>query len=153
MKQLTFLLLLFCLVSCVENEPMLLDEYKSSSEYIIRERPADNPWIPYIPKSTSIETRTGRGALALRDFLGYSLNPQITPIENTLNLGYPVIDKDKLSKSHSSYFTYWKNASHKTMYILTRILMIIYQKRNLLIKLHMGVSLSFWEYIWVINIQ
>ena len=114
MKQLTFLLLLFCLVSCVENEPMLLDEYKSSSEYIIRERPADNPWIPYIPKSTSIETRTRRGALALRHFLGYSLNPQITPIENTLNLGYPVIDKDKLSKSHSSYFTYWKNASHKT---------------------------------------
>ncbi len=114
MKQLTFLLLLSCLVSCVENEPMLLDEYKASSEYIIRERPADNPWIPYIPKSTSIETRAGRGALALRNFLGYSLNPQRTPIENTLNLGYPVINKDKLSKSHSSYFTYWKNASHET---------------------------------------
>lgn len=110
---LTYTLLLVCMMSCSDDEPTF-KEVRISNVAVLRERPSENPWIPYMGQPRNLQTRSGRGTLAVSDFLGYSLNPERTPIENTLNLGFPVVDKKRLSKNHGSYFTYWKNASHET---------------------------------------
>ena len=99
--------------SCTEDETL----YNASSSpllkdgEIIRERPKDNPWIPYI-HPTSINTRSAKIlSLSSSDFLGYSFRCDEAPLENTSNLGYRVIDISKLSKAYPQNVKGWKNLS------------------------------------------
>ncbi len=88
--------------SCSEDETLYnaSDSQILKDGEIIRERPKDNPWIPYI-HPTSLNTRSSKiTSLSSSDFLGYSFRCDEAPLENTSNLGYRVIDISKLSKAY-----------------------------------------------------
>ena len=102
--------------SCSEDETLYnaYDSQIMKDGEIIRERPKDNPWIPYI-HPTSLNTRSSKIlSLSSSDFLGYSFRCDEAPLENTSNLGYRVIDISKLSKAYPQNVKGWKNLSQTT---------------------------------------
>lgn len=102
--------------SCSEDETLYnaSDSQILKDGEIIRERPKDNPWIPYI-HPTSLNTRSSKiTSLSSSDFLGYSFRCDEAPLENTSNLGYRVIDISKLSKAYPQNVKGWKNLSQTT---------------------------------------
>lgn len=99
--------------SCSEDETLYnaYDSQIMKDGELIRERPKDNPWIPYI-HPTSLNTRSAKIiSLSSSDFLGYSFRCDEAPLENTSNLGYRVIDISKLSKAYPQNVKGWKNLS------------------------------------------
>lgn len=115
MKQYVIILLSLVAIfsSCSEDETLYnaSDSQILKDGEIIRERPKDNPWIPYI-HPTSLNTRSAKIiSLSSSDFLGYSFRCDEAPLENTSNLGYRVIDISKLSKAYPQNVKGWKNLS------------------------------------------
>lgn len=76
MKQYVIMLLSLVAIfsSCSEDETLYnaYDSQIMKDGELIRERPKDNPWIPYI-HPTSLNTRAAKiTSLSSSDFLGYS---------------------------------------------------------------------------------
>lgn len=115
MKQYVIMLLSLVAIfsSCSEDETLYnaYDSQIMKDGELIRERPKDNPWIPYI-HPTSLNTRSAKiTSLSSSDFLGYSFRCDEAPLENTSNLGCRVIDISKLSKAYPQNVKGWKNLS------------------------------------------
>lgn len=49
-------------------------------------------------------------------FLGYSFKNEVYPIEDSKNLGYQVINLNKLSQDCPNYLTAWKTNSGEAFY-------------------------------------
>ena len=115
MKKNFFLIsILSCLISCTETcDDVDIDIVSTKTEEtVVKERDPNYPWIPSDYKSIFTTTRNvveNELTLSHRQLLGYSLKNDVYPLEDTRNLGYKVIDIDKLYRDNPNYFTVWKN--------------------------------------------
>lgn len=97
------------LSSCSHDEDILLDDNSlPKNGYLIRERPADNPWKPYVYEGPSKSRSQRMITISTKDCLGYSFKQDVAPIENMSNLGYKVIDIEKFAKAYPDKVRTWK---------------------------------------------
>lgn len=114
-KVIPLLCVLLSFFSCNDNNFDEQDLVTVSSEKsrVLKERDPNIPWVPTEYKSkTILKTKTepsGRISMSYRDYLGCSYKSNIYPFEDTRNLGFPVIDINKLSNDYPSYVLSWKN--------------------------------------------
>lgn len=115
MKNVFFIIFVIInLISCSDTSDNIsdLDSLPEKEVVILKERDPNYPWIPSDYKSffSSQQYQSiNVPGMTNRQFLGYSLKDDIYPLEDTRNLGYRVIDTDKLYADIPSYFTVWKN--------------------------------------------
>ncbi|MFV0506485.1 MAG: hypothetical protein ACK5L5_07230 [Bacteroidales bacterium] len=113
-----YLLSILCLISCKqENENWSSNTDLNNEIVILKER--ETPWIPsdFKSKLKSAQLSTkGYAGLAHRNFLGYSLKNDVYPLEDTRNLGYQVIDLEKLYEDYPNYVRSWKNNTGEATY-------------------------------------
>lgn len=93
----------FIFTSCEKDKDNLTPSQEK--HIVIKERDPNYPWTPWQRPVLSRATPT---VIGLKDCVGRSLKCNVFPIENMENLGYPVIDMDKLTKDYPSYFTSWR---------------------------------------------
>ena len=100
-----FFVLSFCLtfIGC-DNESVYsyreVDAYKT----ILKVRDSDYPWQPYKSKrGTLSKSVNSRLTLTFNDYLGRSYKETEYPFESAQNVGFPVIDIEKLSRDYPSY--------------------------------------------------
>lgn len=114
MKKFYFFIFLFvATVSCTDiSDDINVDTMSKNEVIVLKERDPNCPWIPSdyqsIFTATRSETRNYSG-MSHRQFLGYSFKDDIYPLEDTRNLGYQVIDINKLYKDNPTYLSAWKN--------------------------------------------
>lgn len=74
-------------------------------------------WIEYESnKNTLRSTPFGYAGIPDRNLLGFSLKDNVYPIEDTRNLGNPVIDLGKFAKENPSMVRAWKNNTGAAAY-------------------------------------
>ena len=108
-----FIFLFVSIVSCTDiSDDMNIEVMSESKAIVLKERNPNYPWIPSDYKSVLTATRgvtKDYASTSHRRFLGYSFKDDIYPLEDTRNLGYEVIDIDKLYKDNPKYLDAWKN--------------------------------------------
>lgn len=114
MRHLIYLTLFLCLVACTNNDELSDLELSKLDGVVLRERPADNVWKPFVYNENEDLTRSSFvQPLSMKDYLGYSFRNDIIPFQDTRNLGYRVIDVPNFSKDYPNYFLSWQNRSHE----------------------------------------
>ncbi len=110
MKKYLIPFLFLCLLSCTQ-EDIFDGQNQSNNMIVLRERPTENPWIPYRhdSNSRSLTRAQERTSLGMRDFLGCSFQFNYSPIVDTRNLGCRIINVNALAKNYPSYLSYWQN--------------------------------------------
>lgn len=108
-----FIFLIVSIVSCTDiSDDISVGDMSKNEVIVLKKRDPNYPWVPSDYKSIGTKTRNvtkDYPGLAHRRFLGYSLKNDVYPLEDTRNLGYQVIDIDKLYKDYPKYLDAWKN--------------------------------------------
>lgn len=104
-----FSAIILLMASCTkEDEIFSEDKTLFEDGEVIFERPADNPWIPYVYHKQSRSNSERITVISTKDCLGYSFKSDVAPLENMINLGYKVIDIEKLSTTYPDKVRTWK---------------------------------------------
>ncbi len=104
-----FSAIILLMASCTkEDEIFSEDKTLFEDGEVIFERPADNPWIPYVYHKQSRSNSERITVISTKDCLGYSFKSDVAPLENMRNLGYKVIDIEKLSMTYPDKVRTWK---------------------------------------------
>lgn len=104
-KWLLLFVWVFILGSCEKYEDQQIPAKEKQEYVVLKERDPNYPWVPVQRTGLS---RSAPTSLGFKDCVGRSLKFNTFPIENLENLGYPVIDMDKLTKDYPSYYTSWR---------------------------------------------
>lgn len=108
-----YIFLFISIVSCTDiSDDMNMVVLPENKVIVLKKRDPNYPWIPSDYKSVHTTTRNvarNYAGISHRHFLGYSFKDDIYPLEDTRNLGYKVIDIDKLYKDNPQYLDAWKN--------------------------------------------
>lgn len=104
-----FSAIILLMASCTkEDEIFSEDKTLFEDGEVIFERPADNPWRPYVYHKQSRSNSERMTVISTKDCLGYSFKSNDAPLENMSNLGYKVIDTDKYAKTYPDKVRAWK---------------------------------------------
>lgn len=100
-----FFILFFCLlfVGC-ENETLYSYKEVDVHKTLLKERDSNYPWQSY-KKEKSILSKScnSRTVLTFNDYLGRSYKDTEYPFESAQNVGFPIIDIEKLARDYPSY--------------------------------------------------
>lgn len=133
------LFFVFIIAGC--NEEFVCVDDVVAGDIILKERSKDYPWTLF-KKENKESTRTKRYALAFYDCLGRSYKCESFPFANSANIGYSVVDIDKLSKDHPTYFSVKKIGQGSAQYFSYSSFDRYTEKSNMTKKVNSGFSIN-----------
>lgn len=134
------LLLASCSEETVEISKSSLKELDG---FVICKRKG-NPWKPYVYESKlNNKQRIVTPNISHSDYLGRSIRLDEFPIEDTRNIGYPVIDTEAFIRDYPSYFQSWKNLASQSSYFSFSNFDDYESKSSVTKKVNGGLNLHF----------
>lgn len=98
-------LIIVSLTACNNADVISREEYEDNKTVVIRERDTNSPLILSKKSKTKRLTKAPRYVVSFDKCLGMSFGCNVYPLGSMEDLGYPVIDLEKMSNDYPSYFT------------------------------------------------